>query len=691
MRPLERMARRTRQRWAAVALFVGGASGVFVGVATRPVLHGMGAVPGVLVALGVGYALVRRWGRVDASAVARHLNRTVPALEESVDLLLVPAEALSSLERLQRERIERKLGALETPPRLPTRGLYLGCAYAVAVLLLTGGLLQAGIQPKRAARSGATPGSRPIHPSAPPRVLGVEIRLRPPRYTTHAARSTGSWDLDVEQGADVTWHVRTDRPADGVSLVTSDGDTLRGRPGGSGESEYEVSVVADHSTLYQVVVRDGGIDVASDYHRLGVIPDEPPTLTIVHPDPRTTIAPGAPLRVPLEVVAGDEYGVADASIVATVTAGSGEAVKFREITLDFDGRARQPNDRTIVFRRTLDLAALGMGPGDELYFYVIARDRRAPHPNIGRSDTYFITLPDTAHVVVADLNGLAANGLPEYLRSQRQIIIDTERLIADAIRISAPVFRDRSNAIGFDQDALRQRYGELAGDETVTAGTEPTIEHEHDVAENTTLLAQSVKDKLQAALAQMWEAELRLRTYDPRAALPFEYRALALLKQAQEATRVYVQRTGFEPPPLEPDRTRLTGTLSAIENTTRQTTDSAVPTLPAVRRSLAIVQRLADGGRHRVEDVQTLEQAGREIARMAIDRSGTQLGTLRALRALIASLDGGRDGICRDCALRAARGFWQALPAADPATAAPRGTGSVAQTYFDLLRPAGNP
>jgi len=38
------------------------------------------------------------------------------------------------------------------------------------------------------------------------------------------------------------------------------------------------------------------------------------------------------------------------------------------------------------------------------------------------------------------------------------------------------------------------------------------------------------------------EAELRLRTYEPRAALPFEYRALELLKVAQQAARIYVKR-----------------------------------------------------------------------------------------------------------------------------------------------------
>jgi len=687
---LERLARRWQRRWAAAATLAGVATGLLVGVVTGPVLHQLGAIAGVLAALGMVAWVLWRRGRVGTLAVARHLNRTVPALEESADLLLLPLEDLSPLERLQRERVGRRLAALAPPPRLPMRGTYLASGYAMLILLATAGLLSGDVRLREPIRPPVPRGTPPFPLSGPPRVVEVEVRLRPPGYTGRPERTIRDWDLDVEQGAQVTWQLRTDRPVDGVSLLTSDGDTLRAHPHGS--DVYEVVMVAEHSQLYLAVVRDGAADATSDYHRLTVVPDEPPTLTIVRPAPRTSIAPGAPLTVPLEVVAGDDYGVADASIVATVTAGSGEAVKFREVALAFDSRTRQPDDRTVVLRGTLNLAALQMGPGDELYFYVLARDHHTPQPNSGRSDTYFISLIDTAQVVVADLSGLALTGLPEYLRSERQIIIDTERLIADAARLSVPVFRDRSNAIGFDQHALRDRYGEMAGDETVTQGTEPTIEHEHDMAENTTLLAQSVKDKLQAALAQMWDAELRLRTYDPRAALPFEYRALDLLKQAQQATRVYVQRTGFEPPPLEPDRKRLTGTLTGIGNTSHQRADTAPPTFSAVRRGLEAAQRLAAGGGGRPEDAPTLERAGREIARLAIDRPGAQLETLRALRALIASLgDSTPGGVCRECALRATRGFWQALPRPDPEADGTRGAGGLAQAYFDLLRPGRKP
>ncbi|HEY6061514.1 MAG TPA: DUF4175 family protein [Gemmatimonadales bacterium] len=683
---LERLARSWRRRWVGIALLAAIASGLCVAIATDRWLHGWAAIAGGAVALVIGVLLLRGQWRVDVRSIARHLNRTVPAAEESADLLIGPDATLSPLERLQRERVERRLLQLDRPPRLPLRRMAIAGGYAVTVLLLTAGLSRGS----KMTGSAVSPAGRPSasRSVAPPRVVDSAIRLDPPAYTGRAARASG-WDVDVEEGAHITWCVRTNRPVDAVSLVTGEGDTLRFSPRGS--TDYEARAAAARSQLYQLVLRDAGATITSDYHRLSVVPDEPPTLTIVHPEPRTRIAPGEPLAVPLEVVAGDDYGVADARIVATVTAGSGEAVKFHEITLDFDTRTPQPGGRAIVLRRTLDLTALGMAPGDELYFSVEAHDRRTPRPNTGRSDTYFIALIDTAQVTVADLSGLAASGLPEYLRSQRQIIIDTERLIADAARISVPVFRDRSNAIGFDQHALRDRYGELAGDETVTQGTEPILEHQHDVAENTTLLAQSVKDKLQAALAQMWEAELRLRTADPRGALPFEYRALDLLKAAQQATRVYVQRTGFELPPLEPDRKRLTGTLTGIGNATRQRRDTTLPALPAVHSAITTVQRLLAGEATRPGDVEDLERAGREIAGLALDAPGRHLETLRALRALIGSLEHGGPAVCRDCARRAARGLWQALPAAEPAAAALHGTGSVAQRYFELLRSDGRP
>jgi hypothetical protein len=683
---LERLARAWRCRWAAGVTLAVAATAVLVGAAAQRTLSVNPAIPGFVAGLGVGVALVLRRRRVDARVIARHLNRVVPALEESADLLLLPEAGLSPLERLQRTRVERTLSGLVELPPLPKRSLRLAGAYAITASLLAAGLLQGGPSGLRF----GTPERTAPAPSAgrPPRVADVLVSVRPPAYTRRPARRYTTWDLDAEQGARVTWRLRADRPVADVFLLTVQGDTIPGTV--RGPAEYEATLAAEHTALYQTVLHDGDAVVASDFHRLTVIPDAPPTLTVVRPEPRTEIAFGAPLTVSLEVLAADDYGLADARIVATVTTGAGEGVKFRERVLDFETRTPRRQEHGLLLRTVLDLGLLGLQPGDDLYFHVVAHDTRTPQANETRSETYFISLTDTAHVLVADWSGLGVHGVPEYLRSQRQIIIDTERLVALEAQLATTEFRGRSNNIGIDQHLLRERYGELAGEETVQAGSEPTIEHEHDMEGNATLLARSVKDKLQAALAQMWDAELRLRTGDPRAALPFEYHALELLKQAQEAARAYVLRVGFEPPPLEPDRKRLTGTLVAIRNPSRTRTVTVPPTLPALRAGLDIVQRLRSGGPRRNGDVAALEQAGREIGRLAIDQPSRHLETLRDLRTLIASVDSSGT-VCSLCLLRVERGIWRALPTPEPAQAGRRNDAGLARTYFELLRDGGTP
>jgi len=61
--------------------------------------------------------------------------------------------------------------------------------------------------------------------------------------------------------------------------------------------------------------------------------------------------------VDLEVLANDDYGLADVDIVATLTSGQGEAVKFRERRLAFARRDDRAGGGWLL-RRTLDLTAL---------------------------------------------------------------------------------------------------------------------------------------------------------------------------------------------------------------------------------------------------------------------------------------------------------------------------------------------
>jgi hypothetical protein len=61
----------------------------------------------------------------------------------------------------------------------------------------------------------------------------------------------------------------------------------------------------------------------------------------------------------------------------------------------------------------------------------------------------------------------------------------------------------------------------------------------------------------------MWNAELPLRIFKPQEALPYEYKALRLLKDLQQKTRAYVAKTNSRTTPLDLKK-RLSGDLSKI-------------------------------------------------------------------------------------------------------------------------------
>jgi hypothetical protein len=61
----------------------------------------------------------------------------------------------------------------------------------------------------------------------------------------------------------------------------------------------------------------------------------------------------------------------------------------------------------------------------------------------------------------------------------------------------------------------------------------------------------------------MWQSELALRQGDPASALPFANRALLLIKQVQQAERIYLPRLGTELPPVDLSR-RLGGDRAGL-------------------------------------------------------------------------------------------------------------------------------
>ena len=436
----------------------------------------------------------RPW-RIDAARIARHLDRSYPEMEESGALFLKGSEQWTLLERLQARRVHAAITLLADGRRqpgtfgMPPRGFLnpaVFCATAALIVVAGAGWWRqqhpregdrrSDLRKQEANQNAVAP---PPAALAWPRIIGGGLLITPPAYTGHPPRRVEGFDAEVEEGAAVTWTLTLDRSVREARLVSGAGAAatlaLEVLPAGAGAELTGTRTVTDPG-LYSLraTLPDGTTWNPPALFALKVIKDGPPVLRIVQPaQARTEVAPpvppAAPPRVTVEVEFADDYGVADARIIATVAKGSGEAVKFREQPIPFDGDAPDrtlPAPRAGRLTRTLDLGALGLEPGDELYFFVEAHDNRQPTANCTRSETRFITLRGPQEKAATTGKGVTGiNLVPQYFRSERQLIIDTEKLLADRPAISDRDFRDRANGLGIDQQLLRLRYGQLLGEE----------------------------------------------------------------------------------------------------------------------------------------------------------------------------------------------------------------------------------
>ncbi|GAB3299785.1 hypothetical protein [Hymenobacter tenuis] len=698
---------------------------------------------GILLA---GWLLWRVW-QTPASAIAQRLDRLYPELEDSSGLLLQPTTALNLLGQLQQQRLLARLPELTTGPLLPVD--------FKRPLLLTGLLLLlAGVawwqRPSAQAPHSAT-ADKPLQlrfeapvppPASAPRILETRLRVTPPAYTRRSSFSPAEGSFRCPQDSRVRWTVRVSKGASQPPVLELGTQKLPLRAVAGSPGEFVLEQALGASSLYRI--RFAG-QVSEDY-AIDVQPDQAPAIRIMAPKAYTLVEFGRPPQVAVRMQLTDDYGLTRARLVATVAQGQGEAVKFREVATDLSAALRgQP--ATASLQHLLRLPALGLTYGDEVYFYLQAWDNRQ---HLTRSDTYLVQWEDTT-VQESSLDvSLGVNTKPAYFRSQRQIIIDTEKLLAEQKNLSAATLLERSNSIGFDEKILRMRYGKFLGeeaDETIGGATlppstdepeeepglgsvvaedhtpdpapapkkeehtaddghdhghalpaadaapgaaltaelmEPYI-HRHDDSETADFLEPAVKAKLRGVLNEMWEAELRLRTGRPREALPFEYRALRLLKEVQHQTRAYVKKAGFTPPLMPEATTRLTGDLAGAAAPRRQQQLEAPPRQPVLRAALRVLTQLREQPHPPAGAAAALEQAGQELARAALQKPGAYLSALREVRRLSASLRAGQPPSLAALPVLE-RAFTDLLPSTAPTPGqAPIPANRLARRYFQEL------
>ncbi len=614
--------RRLSLRISAVALALGGFTFV---------VSGMGWLATLLAALTIMLWLVIELPRgalkqLHTETVLLYLNQQFPILQHSAQLLTQPVQAEALLKTLQRERAEQALQTLLDDPQVQLLPAYpwqsagwanLCVAVLIGALIVAPGYfnLKIGLSPEQTALPGNSETLLQIQP-AQASIERILVTIAPPAYTRQADIQQTGLDISAVKGSTVTWQLTLSHPEQSYFLQ------LAGQPDIAFERQGDDIVLTQQVTrsgVYHISDKQG---IIGSIHSIAVIADDEPKIRIT--EPTTTITTFAKTAQPAPVLSAqinDDFGISKVDILASVAKGSGESVKFRDEIFQFDTIEREPGMWRV--EKQWDFSQLDMEPGDEIYFTVRAWDNRAPAPQMSRSETKILRwLDDEEALAMGD--GILIDFMPEYFKSQRQIIIETKQLIAERDILSDAEFAATSRSLGQSQSDLKLKYGQYLGDEfddgsgghqmeddvasphvdvkdgdhndeeehddspQVAAGNNALAHHDHGAEPEShetdksgyqqvieayghshgdtdvgVMNALSPKALMKRAIAFMWDAELQLLLGEPERALPHEENALTYLNRARKAERIYIKRLGFEPPPVTEKR-RYQGDLSDI-------------------------------------------------------------------------------------------------------------------------------
>jgi hypothetical protein len=668
---LQRMLVRLRRRlWLRQGLYALAAGVLGYAVLT---LVGMAPERSVFLALAVaGFSLLinaRRTLRgVDIQALARHLDRRYPELEESTGLLLMTATDLAAMQGLQRDRVARRFQQetddLAWLPRVRPAGPLAVLAMGALLALMVPGI-HAWLTATPAANALESLDEAPSEAS----LAGVQVLISPPAYTGLADETMASMDLEMVAGSEVRWQLEFSHPDSRYALLWPDGRQIELEP--SGPDGFQASARIEATSLYRIVELQGDSQrPMPDVFTLSVRLDREPRIRILEPQVTALEIPlGEPPRFESRALVSDDFGLGTVDMLASVGKGGGEGVKFRDQAVAFTHR--EETVEGVVFQHQWDLLELGMEPGDEVYFFVTARDNREPESNLARSRTVVVRWLDEA-APVAEFAGLAIDVMPDYFKSQRQIIIETEQLIADRDDLDKQTFDATSRGLAQAQSDLKLRYGQYLGDESEEGGPfepppaeadegdhgededrqdEPRealedvghdhageaataadidttgsaaeligrFAHDHGASEIGPITSRNPVGLMKRSLSNMWQAELHLHLSEPELALPFEVEALKYYNLARQADRIYTRRLGFEPPPVSEER-RLSGELDEILEYSRREVAAPDPRDTLLYQAAWRLFSTRAGQALREDDRELLEELGGHLTTMSQQR-----------------------------------------------------------------------
>lgn len=407
--------------------------------------------------------------KVSDSALVEYLNRINPKFEESAQLLLEHPDSLNLLQKIQQQRIQELLKDKYQSRQLSLPNLnfvlivkhfvvslsfvFLGHLFIQVVNLWQNHRTQNEISAEQSLEESIT-------------IDSVNVQVIPPVYTESPEVIEKDLSFKVIEGSVVNWKVVFSQPELEYFLIPSDrkNKTQELEFTRNAENKFYLQQTVNKTFLYSIGYRrNGETKRIPGIYSITVARDKPPKVKIIEPN-RSLVefSKDDNGKFDVRALVTDDFGVGEVKILASVAKGSGEAVKFRDESFDFDSREKHAKGN--LFQRSFVLKELQMEPGDEVYFSVVAVDNKQPEPQRTKSSSIIVRwLDDEIEEIGAE--GIQIHFVPEYFRSQRQIIIETEQLIADRKELNQIEIDEKSRDLGHSQRDLKEKYGQYLGDE----------------------------------------------------------------------------------------------------------------------------------------------------------------------------------------------------------------------------------
>lgn len=426
--------------------------------------------------------------------------------------------------------------------------------------------------------------------SAAPAIEEFRVRVVPPAYSGLSAEdAVGDAPVRALAGSQIEVELRGTGAFESVTLSFG-GAAQEMRALGDGAYQGSFTAQASGAFEARLIAAENLLAPPPIVRAVEVYPDRAPEARINEPagDQLLRALPAAPVSVRWS--AEDDLGLADVVLKYIRSRGEGDAAQFTGGSIA-PGNIERAGARAWQGGASLDLARLGLQPGDTLVYWIEARDRNPAANNTGRSASLAIAIA-APEPVKLNLGDLGPNEIGRFLLSQRMIVIKTEKLHRERARLPRAELQSRAQDIAAEQREFKNSFndyiktegaegsagdahkheGEAAVDEKQEAAEmearvrraedERTGPHMHGIPEPPTGAPQNVRD-LVYAIRAMWDAEEALSLTDTSKALTHEREALARLKRAQSAVR-YVPPVVARSKPIDLKR-RYAGELNEIK------------------------------------------------------------------------------------------------------------------------------